>query len=116
MKNKILLCSLIFLNGCTTSGVTQTGPDSYMGRAHSTLFTIDPGGAGAIANAIKLASAHCAELGKHHVIKNTQTSKVGSGAQAIINYECLSEDDPDYTKPELEPAEGPAIIINNQVN
>ena len=50
------------------------------------------------------------------MIKNTQTSKVGSGAQAIINYECLSEDDPDYTKPELEPAEGPAIIINNQVN
>ena len=67
MKVFITFGFLVLLSGCFTSGVVQTGPDSFMARAHSTIFTIDPAGGGAIANATELAVEQCAKLGKHLV-------------------------------------------------
>lgn len=116
MKSHILFCSVFFLAGCTSSGVIPTGPDSFMARAHSTPFTIDTGGGGAMANAIGLASKHCIELGKHHVINNTQIAPIGAGAQAIINFECVDKSDRDYVRPKLTPMvpnNSPTVIINN---
>jgi hypothetical protein len=117
MKSHIIFCGIVLLAGCTTSGVIPTGPDSFMARAHSTLFTIDTGGGGAMANAIGLASKHCIELGKHHVISNTQIAPVGAGAQAIVNFECVDKSDRDYVRPKLSPMmpnnNSPTIIINN---
>jgi hypothetical protein len=116
MKQFIIFCGLTFLAGCTTSGVIQTGPDSFMARAHSTLFTIDTGGGGAIANAIELAGKHCTKLGKYHVLGSTQIAPVGAGAQAIVNFECVDKTDRDYVRPKLSPMipnNAPTIIINN---
>lgn len=116
MKFKSGYIAFLALAGCTTSGVVKTGPDSYMARAHSTVFSIDPGGAGAIANAIELAEKHCTELGKHYVVRNTQTSPIGAGAQALVNYECFDKTDKDYVRPKIQPAgsgDSPTIIINN---
>ena len=117
MKLYTMLFGIILLTGCTTSGVIPTGPDSFMARAHSTPFTIDTGGGGAIANAIVLANKHCISLGKHHVISNTQITPVGAGAQAIVNFECVDKSDRDYVRPKLSPMlpnnNSPTIIINN---
>ena len=116
MKSHIIFCGIVLLAGCTTSGVIPTGPDSFMARAHSTLFTIDTGGGGAMANAIELASKYCTGLGKYHVVNNTQISPVGAGAQAIVNFECVDKSDRDYVRPKLSPMmpkNSPTIIINN---
>lgn len=116
-----MFTGIILATGCTSSGVVQTGPDSYMARAHSTLFTIDPAGGGAIANAAELATEHCSKMGKYHVVRNTQISRVGAGAQAIVNYECVDKNDRDYIRPKIQPLfpnvdSGPTVIINNTVN
>ena len=116
MKKFIMLTGVVALFGCTTSGVVQTGPDSYMAREHSTAFTIDPGGAGAIANATELAAEHCSKMGKYLVVQGTQTTRVGAGAQAIVNFECLEKKDKDYVRPKLQsssPNSGQTVIINN---
>lgn len=113
MKSFIPLCFIALLLGCTTSGVVQTGPDSFMARAHSTLLTIDPAGGGAIANAIELAVEHCTKLGKYQVIGSTQTSPIGAGAQAIVNFECVDKTDKDYARPKIRPIGTPTVIINN---
>jgi hypothetical protein len=119
MKPRLTLLSTVLLCGCTTSGFVQTGPDSFMARAHSTLFTIDPGGAGAIANATEIGAKHCTDLGKYIVVNNTQISRIGAGAQAIVNFECVDKSDKDYVRPKIQPMSpdgSPAIIINNQIN
>ena len=118
MKARLYFLNILLLCGCTTSGVVQTGSDSFMARAHSTLFTIDTGGAGAIANATEIGAKHCADLRKYLVVSNTQISKVGAGAQAIVNFECVDKNDKDYVRPKLQPVSpnnSPAIIINNNV-
>ena len=117
MKVFITLGFLVLLSGCFTSGVVQTGPDSFMARAHSTVFTIDPAGGGAIANATELAAEHCTKLGKHLVVGSCTTSRIGAGAQAIVNFECVDKSDPDYARPKLSPVgNAPKVIINNEIN
>jgi S1-C subfamily serine protease len=103
MRKIIILVSAAALSGCLTSGVIQTGPDSYMAREHSTAFSIDPGGGGAIANATKLAGEHCTKLAKYLVVRNTNITRIGAGAQAIVNFECLDSEDRDYVRPKLTP-------------
>ena len=114
---KICFLVVAILSGCTTSGIVQTGPDSYMAREHSTAFTIDTGGAGAIANATELAGKHCTKMGKYLVVQGTQVAPVGAGAQAIVNFECLEKQDKDYVRPKLQPHSAPnttqTVIINN---
>lgn len=117
MKSFFTLGFIVILSGCTTSGIVQTGPDSFMARAHSTVFTIDPGGGGAIANATELAGEHCTKLGKYLVVGSSETARIGAGAQAIVNFECLDKSDRDYSRPKIRPmvpGTAPAVIINNQ--
>jgi hypothetical protein len=117
MKSLIALSYIIVLSGCVSSGVVQTGPDSFMARAHSTLFSIDPGGGGAIANATELAGEYCTKLGKYLVVENYQTTGLGAGAQAILNFECVEKSDRDYSRPKIRPivpGTAPTVIINNQ--
>jgi hypothetical protein len=111
MKVFIPIFFLFIIAGCTSSGIVQTGPDSYMAREHSTLFSIDPGGGGAIANAITLATKHCATMGKYLIVGNTQTTPIGAGAQAIVNFECVNKNDRDYVRPKLQKAPDTSIVI-----
>lgn len=117
MKIFVTLIFVSLLSGCFSSGVVQTGPDNFMARAHSTAFTIDPAGGGAIANAIELAGEHCTKLGKYLVVRSTQTSRIGAGAQAIVTFECVDKSDRDYSHTNLQPVvpgSAPAVIINNK--
>lgn len=104
----------VMVGGCVSSGVIQTGPDSYMARAHSTMFSLDVGGGGAIANAVKLGTKECLKQGKYFVMGSTQTRPIGAGAGAIVNFECLDKSDQDYRRPKLTPQNSsPQVIINN---
>jgi hypothetical protein len=49
-----------------------------MAMAHSTFFTIDQAGGGAIANATEFAVEHCTKLGKHMVMGNYMTTHLDS--------------------------------------
>lgn len=117
MRYFLISCMVILVTGCTTSGVVQTGPDSFMARAHSTAFTIDPAGGGAIANATELAGKKCISLGKYLVVGSTQTVPIGAGAQAIVNFECVDKSDQDYVRPNIRPmvpGTAPSVIINQK--
>lgn len=104
----------VVLGGCASTGVIQTGPDSYMSRAHSTMFSLDVGGGGAIANATKLGTKECAKQGKNFVMNNYQTRPIGAGASAVVNFECVDKSDQDYRRPKITPQNSsPQVIINN---
>ena len=64
MKTLIALGFLVMLSGCLTSRVVPTSPDSYMAHGHSTYFTIDAQGDGALSSTIEIAAEYCAKLGK----------------------------------------------------
>lgn len=113
---KILAIFITFaLTGCMSSGVVKTGRDSYMATGNSTPFTIDTGGGGATANAIKLGTKQCDSLGKQFVLQNTTTRPIGAGAQANINFVCVDTNDNDYVRPNITPVQqqAPTVVINN---
>ncbi len=105
------LAALFVLAGCVTSGIVQTGPDSYMAKGHSTLFTLDAGGVGAIQNAIQDANEFCAKQGKGAVITSTQATPMGAGGNAMVNFVCLDKNDPAYQRPNLQPIPNARIEV-----
>jgi hypothetical protein len=98
----LLLFPCLVFSACVTSGIVQTGPDSYMAKAHSTLFTIDAGGVGAIQNAIQEANEFCAKQGKGTIIQSTQAVPQGAGGNAMVNFVCLDKNDPAYQRPNYQ--------------
>ncbi|WP_336939375.1 hypothetical protein [Acinetobacter modestus] len=115
MKKILAIFITVALTGCMSSGVVKTGRDSYMATGNSTPFTIDTGGGGATANAIKLGTKQCDSLGKQFVLQNTTTRPIGAGAQANINFVCVDTNDSDYVRPNITPVpqQAPTVVINN---
>jgi hypothetical protein len=102
MRSSLLIPCLL-LTACVTSGIVQTGPDSYMAEAHSTVFAIDPGVAGAIQNAIEDANEFCAKQGKNMVVMNTQAvPSWGVCGNATVNFVCPDKNGPAYWDPNLQ--------------
>jgi hypothetical protein len=102
MINRYAILLSFCLFGCITSGIVQTGPDSYMAKAQSTLFTIDPGVVGAIQTAVEDANEFCAKQGKGMVVMNTQAVPHGACGNATVNFVCLDKNGPAYWQPNLQ--------------
>ena len=93
---------LICLNGCTSSGVAQIGPDTY---TIATSNEISP--AWAKKSALKDAEAYCQSQGKYVMPMQSRTgSHVDSVGDNLATYDftfrCLAANDPDLTRPELK--------------
>lgn len=117
----LIMIFAVLLQGCMTSGVVKTGPDSYMARANSTAFSIDPAGGDAIANATIQANEHCAKMNKHMVSGSITTTRIGAGAQALLNFECVDSTDKDYRRPNIQPIvpftnNAPTVVINQDLS
>ena len=107
------LLPLICLNGCTSSGVMQIGPDTY---TIATSNEISP--AWAKKSALKDAEEYCQSNGKYVMPMQTRTaSHVDSVGDNIATYDftfrCLASNDPDLTRPELR---DPTTNINVNEN
>ncbi len=100
--------------GCVKSGIVPTGPDSYRAHGHSTLFSLDAGGANAIANAIDDANEFCAEQGRSVVVGSTRSTPMGAGATSVVNFQCLPTDDPGYQRPNLQPVPDTLVVVRNR--
>ena len=104
---------LICLNGCTSSGVAQIGPDTY---TIATSSEISP--AWAKKSALKDAEKYCQSQGKYIMPFQSRTgSHVDSVGDNIATYDftfrCLAANDPDLTRPELR---DPTTNINVDEN
>lgn len=80
------LFSLLSLCACTSSGVAETGPDTY---AITTTAITSFGGAGsAKGKAFKEAQAFCARQGKRAVITQNQTAATIASGSADVGFKC----------------------------
>jgi hypothetical protein len=106
-----MLAACLTLSACvSTSEVVPMGKDSYMLNATSRggLYAGDE----AIA-AAKSANEFCNKLGKHMIVRRTGTEGVaGLGpVTATFIFSCVSESDPEYTRPDLQ--KDPSVIIQD---
>jgi hypothetical protein len=87
------------------------GKDSYMisGRAAGGLNA----GKGNVA-ALQQANAYCANMGKFAIVRRIDTNGIAAlGAESTqIVFSCVTEDDPEYTRPTL--SKDPTTIIEDQ--
>lgn len=78
--------SLLSLSACTSSGVAQTGPDSY---AITTTALTSFGGAGsANGKAFEDAQSFCARKGNRALITQNQTAATIPSGSADIGFKC----------------------------
>ncbi|MBZ0111843.1 MAG: PEGA domain-containing protein [Thermoanaerobaculia bacterium] len=110
----VLLGSSILLAGCASnSGVQTVGPDTFMvSRQAATGFS----GLGTLkADAMSEAQRYCASKKKELKVIGTSESKppylLGNFPRAEVHFMCLSESDPDLSRPNLQPV--PDVVIQD---
>lgn len=74
------------LAACTSSGVAQTGTDTY--TITTTAITSFGGAGAAKGDAFKAANAKCAETGKRAIITNSATSGTIASGSADVTFKC----------------------------
>jgi hypothetical protein len=114
MKVNLLLLVCLFavtISGCvSSSGPMPFGKDSYMISTSARGGLDNPGSA--TQGAIKEANAHCASMGKVLMPRNTtQTGTPGWPGGAQLIYSCISENDPEYQRPNWEKSPDTVIRV-----
>lgn len=74
------------LGACTSSGIAQTGPDTY--TVTNTAITSFGGAASAKGGAYKAADAKCATEGKKAVIIDNKTQATIASGSADVTFRC----------------------------
>lgn len=107
-----IFISLIVLTGCmSTSEVVSVGKDTYMLMARgSGLLTSS---AEVPIEAMKAANVHCASLGRRMIIRRTDTQGTPglTDMSSSLVFSCVTEDDPEYKRPDLQ--KDPNVIIQD---
>lgn len=87
MKKLLLLCSILVLTGCTSTGVVQVGNNRYMVSDSSSLSW---NGGSVMAGVIKEGTAFCAKQGKQFELLSNKTEDAGwyKSATAEIYFTC----------------------------
>lgn len=112
MKKLILVSLVLLLTGCGSTGtVMKLGPDTYTVSA-SKHYT--SGGAVAKTNALEAANKYCTELGKEVLVKNMTNSFDVPFYTYSVNFQCLSKNDPELSRPTYKPV--PNVVIENNKN
>jgi hypothetical protein len=99
MMNKVItvLLMLVFLSGCATGKVVQTGKDTYMiTGCTSTPFSK---GDAVLAKLYGIANKYCSSKNKQLYTVKTECSNWAAFARwstAVLTFKCLSENDPDF--------------------
>lgn len=96
MKRMGLAVALMGLVGCASSGVQQTGKDTYL-VSNRAPFS---GPSRAKGDALKTANAYCAKQGKHLKLVSESSHECmlhGGCGEAEVTFMCLDEKDPRYS-------------------
>lgn len=102
IKVSTVLC-VFMLNGCAfASDIVPMGKDSYMVTAPETVM-----GKGRII-ALKAANQYCDSQNNHMIVRRLDANALTIG----LTFSCVSEDDPEYKRPNLK--KDPSVIIENQ--
>jgi putative hemolysin len=111
MNNKIPLLLFLFLAGCA-SGPAHIGPDTYM--MSDTGAWSWSSGSNLKAGLYNKAYSFCAEQGKEMMPTNTlqNNANFSTFAHAEITFRCLSKNDPELARPNLQKT--PDVIIQNK--
>ena len=88
MRIIIAAMAALTLGGCTSSGIAQTGPDTY--TVTNTAITSFGGAASAKGGAYKAAEAKCAAEGKKFVIIENKTQATIASGSADVTFKCVS--------------------------
>ncbi len=110
--SSFLLCLVVgsISTGCgSTGGVIPMGPDTFNVTA-SKHYT--SGGAEAQSNALIAANAHCAELGKEILVKNTSSSYAAPFYNFSVTFRCLGKNDPELARPDIRNT--PDVVIEDR--
>lgn len=87
----LTLLTLLTLTACSSTGILQTGPDTYMVSKRSAQAGFGPP-VGAKADVYKEANEHCLKQGK--VIETIKLDQVNSGfarpAAASLEFRCVA--------------------------
>jgi hypothetical protein len=107
-----ILAAIATLAGCvSTTDVVPVGKDSYLisGRANGGLNA----GKGTI-QATQKANAYCATQHKFMTIRRVDTNGNAAvfGESANLYFSCVTEDDPEYVRPNLK--KDPTAVIEDQ--
>ena len=101
----------VTLAGCVSSTeIVPVGPDSFM------IGATTRGGAfmgEAPIVAAKAANQHCATLGRHMVIRRTDSTVEGLnniGTNTLV-FSCVTETDPEYQRPNLR--KDPNVLVES---
>jgi predicted RNA-binding Zn-ribbon protein involved in translation (DUF1610 family) len=105
------LALLAVLGGCETSGhVVPAGKDSYMVSSHVAGCI----SCAASVKSMETANAFCTNQGKVAIVRNTNSTTNGFGYEVgnTTIFSCVSETDPEYTRPSLRKDNGVTTIEN----
>lgn len=107
-----ILSTLSLLTACvSTSQVLQMGKDTYSVSATADGFR---DAAAARQSAYVQANSKCQALGKNFMFVNESTMATRMGIDTTVNltFRCLSDNDPQYTRPNIENT--PDVLIQNR--
>jgi len=109
MKAIVCAAALLLSSCVSTSDVVPIGKDSYM---------VSGGGTGGLSYgktsiaATKKANAYCATLHKFMIVRRIDTHQPFNGEATDLVFSCVTEDDPEYKRPDLR--RDPTTIIEDQ--
>ena len=111
MKHYFLPVVAVFLTACqSSSAVIQAGKDTYMVSSQVGGCV----GCSASVQSLKTANEYCGKQGKYVAIRNSQTSTNNYGYQVgnELIFSCVSQNDPENTRPNLRKDDGVITIEN----
>lgn len=107
-----IVVTCLSLTACmSTSEVVPVGKDTYMlsARASGLLASSSE----VPIEAMKAANVHCASLGRRMIIRRTDTQGIPglTDMSSSLIFSCVTEDDPEYKRPDLQ--KDPSVIIQD---
>jgi hypothetical protein len=111
MRAIVLTGAAVLLTACAHSGVVSIGPDTYMIANSEWGFT---SGGVQKAKVMQEASDYCNSIGKKMLPISTHENDLefGKTPAAEVQFRCLSSDDPELQRPNLQPV--PNVVIENR--
>ncbi len=109
VKALYLAAASLVLAGCVTSSVVAIGPQSYTLSA-TRCGLCEP----VNAYATEQAGKYCVAQGRYLIVRNISGNNLQPmfPGSATINFSCVTEDDPEYQRPNMRKDDG-VLTINH---
>ena len=110
-RSVLWLPMILLIAGCvSTTNVSKLGKDTYTINAYRAPLL--GGTTAARGIAVDEAGAFCAKMEKEVLVKNISLSPYMDADNVAVIFQCLSANDPEYTRPTFRPA--PDTVIEDR--